>query len=123
VAVVYQNNPGPQYTTNISYTTAQVATTLGRQLSGGTRTVTIEVADPNTQFGPRITQLDIRTSKIVRLGNRRIQLNADLYNALNGSPVINFFSTYNLADGGARWRSPTQIMDGRLAKFSVQVDF
>ncbi|MBI4484904.1 MAG: TonB-dependent receptor [Acidobacteria bacterium] len=124
IAVVYQNNPGPQYTTNISYTTAQIATSLGRPLSGGTRAVTIEVADPYTQFGARITQLDVRSSKIFRLGNRRrLQLNADLYNALNGSPVINFFSTYNLADGGARWRTPTQIMDGRLAKFSVQLDF
>lgn len=124
VAVVYQNNPGPQYTTNISYTTAQVAASLGRPLSGGTRAVALEVADPFTQFGPRINQLDVRTSKIFRLsGNRRVQFNADLYNAMNGSPVINFFSTYNLADGGARWRTPTQIMDGRLAKFSLQVDF
>lgn len=124
VAAVYQNNPGPQYTTNISYTTAQIAKSLGRPLSGGTRAVTIEVADPYTQFGPRITQLDLRGSKILRLsGGRQIQVNADLYNALNGSPVINFFSTYNLADNGARWRAPTQIMDGRLAKVSVQFDF
>lgn len=124
IAVVYQNNPGPQYTTNISYTTAQVASSLGRPLSGGTRSVNIEVADPFTQFGARINQLDVRTSKIFRLrGGRRIQFNADLYNAMNGSPVINYFSTYNLADGGARWRTPTQIMDGRLAKFSLQVDF
>lgn len=124
IAVVYQNNPGPQYTTNISYTTAQVASSLGRPLSGGTRSVSVEVADPFTQFGPRISQLDVRTSKIFRLGGgKRIQVNADLYNAMNGSPVINFFSTYNLADGGARWKAPTQIMDGRLAKFSLQVDF
>jgi outer membrane receptor protein involved in Fe transport len=124
IAVVYQNNPGPHYTTNISYTSAQIEPSLGRPLSGGTRAVTIEVADPYTQFGPRIQQLDVRASKIVRLGaNRRLQLNADLYNALNSSAVINFFSTYNLADGGAEWRMPTQIMDGRLAKFSVQFDF
>jgi hypothetical protein len=124
LAVVYQNNPGPQYTTSISYTSAQVAQSLGRPLSGGTRTVAIEVADPNTQFGSRIQQLDIRGSKILRLpGGRKLQLNADLYNALNGSPVINFFSTYDLATGGASWRTPTQIMDGRLAKFSVQLDF
>ena len=124
LAVVYQNNPGPHYTTNISYTTAQIAPFLGRQLAGGTRSVTIEVADPYSQFGGRITQVDVRGSKIIRLpGRRRLQLNADLYNALNSSAVINLFSTYNLADGGARWRSPTQIMEGRLAKFSVQLDF
>jgi hypothetical protein len=114
---------GPAYTTNISYSNALIAPSLGRSLStGGART--IEVADPNTQFGPRITQFDLRTSKIFNLpGRRRLQLNADLYNVANSSHVIDFFSTYNLADGGARWRVPTQIFDGRLAKFSVQFDF
>ncbi|MGE3277133.1 MAG: TonB-dependent receptor [Vicinamibacterales bacterium] len=124
VAVVYQNNPGPQYTTNITYTNAQIQPSLGRPLSGGTRSVTVEVADPYSQFGPRLSQLDIRGTKIIRFGEgKRLQLNFDLYNALNANPVINYFSTYNLADGGARWRTPTQILDGRLAKFSVQVDF
>jgi hypothetical protein len=124
LAVVFQNNPGPQYTTNISYPNAAIQPSLGRSLSGGTRTVTIEVAEPYTQFGPRISQLDVRTTKILRLPNgRRLQFNFDLYNALNGNAVINFFSTYNLADGGAQWRTPTQILDGRLAKFSVQLDF
>ena len=86
--------------------------------------MTIEVAEPYTQFGPRLSQLDVRTTKIFRMpGNRRLQLNFDLYNALNANGVINFFSTYNLADGGARWRTPTQILDGRLAKFSLQLDF
>lgn len=124
VAVVYQNNPGPHYTTNITYTNAMIQPSLGRPLSGGTRSVTIEVADPYSQFGPRISQLDVRGTKIFRLGgDNRLQVNFDLYNALNANAVINFFSTYNLADGGARWRTPTQILDGRLAKFSVQLDF
>jgi hypothetical protein len=123
LATVFQNNPGPQYTTNIAYSNARIAPSLGRPLSGGVQQVTVEVAEPNTQFGPRITQVDVRATKIVRLGERRLQFNFDLYNALNANPVINFFSTYSLADGGARWRTPTQILDGRLAKFSVQLDF
>lgn len=124
LAVVYQNNPGPHYTTNISYSTGQIERTLGRPLAGGVRAVTVEVATPYSQFGPRITQLDIRGAKVVRLGSgRRVQLNVDLYNALNASHVINFFSTYNLADNGAGWRRPTQVFDGRLLKFSLQVDF
>lgn len=124
LAAVYQNSPGPHYTTNIAYSSALIAPSLGRPLSGGIRQVTVEVAEPYTQFGPRITQLDLRGSKIFDLpGGRRIQLNADLYNALNANAVINFFSTYNLADGGAQWRRPTQILDGRLLKFSAQVRF
>jgi hypothetical protein len=122
-AVVYQNNPGPHYTTNIAYSSALIAPSLGRPLSGGTRQVSVEVADPYTQFGPRLSQLDVRASKIVNLGSRRVQLNVDLYNALNANSVINYFSTYNLADGGARWGTPTQILEGRLLKFSAQLNF
>jgi hypothetical protein len=122
VALVYQNNPGPGYTTNITYGNAQIAPTLGRNLSVGA-TRTIQVADPNTLFGSRIPQLDIRASKFVRFGSRRVQLNADLYNVANSNHVIDYFPTYNLADQGATWKRPTQVFDGRLAKFSVQFDF
>lgn len=124
LAVVFQNNPGPQYTANIAFPNAAIQPSLGRPLSGGTRSVTIDVAEPFSLFGPRISQLDVRTTKILRLpGGQRFQFNFDLYNALNANAVINFFGTYTLADGGARWRTPTQILDGRLAKFSVQFDF
>jgi outer membrane receptor protein involved in Fe transport len=124
LAAVFQNNPGPQFTTNISYSNALIQPSLGRPLSGGTRAITIEVADPNTQFGPRISQLDLRSSKIFAIpGGRRLQFNFDVYNALNGNYTINYFSTYNLATNGVQWRTPTQILDGRLAKFSVQVNF
>jgi hypothetical protein len=124
LALVFQNNPGPQYTTNIAYSSALIAPSLGRPLSGGVQQVTLEVAEPNTQFGARISQLDVRATKIFRFGgDRRFQLNFDLYNALNANSVINFFSTYSLANAGATWRRPTQILDGRLAKLSVQVDF
>ena len=123
LAAVFQNNPGPQFTTNIAYSNALIAPSLGRSLSGNVQQVTVEVAEPNTQFGPRITQVDVRATKIVRFGSRRLQFNFDVYNALNGNAVINYFSTYSLADGGARWKTPTQILDGRLAKVSLQVDF
>jgi hypothetical protein len=123
LAVVYQNNPGPGYTTNITYSNAQIAPTLGRPLSVGS-TRTIQVAEPNSLFGPRIPQLDLRASKFVRLpGGRRVQLNADIYNVANSNHVIDYFFTYNLADRGATWKRPVQVFDGRLAKFSVQFDF
>ena len=50
-------------------------------------------------------------------------MNADLYNVANSNHVIDYFPTYNLADQGAAWKRPTQVFDGRLAKFSVQFEF
>ncbi len=117
-AAVFQSNPGPTYNANATFTTAQVAPTLGRPLSGGVRTVTVNLVSPFSQFGPRINQFDVRLSKIARLGGRRLQANVDLYNVFNASSVVNFNSTF-----GSLWLQPTQILDARLFKFSAQIDF
>ncbi len=118
VAGVFQSNPGPTYNANATFTTAQVQQSLGRPLSGGVRTVTVNLVGPFSQFGPRINQFDVRASKIASFGKRKLQANIDLYNVLNKSSVVNFNSTF-----GAAWLQPTQILDGRLVKFSLQVDF
>ena len=118
VAAVAQSNPGATFNATRTYTTAEIQPSLGRALAGGTRTVSIPLVPPFSLFGPRINQLDLRGSKIFRFGNRRLQGNVDLYNVFNSSTPVNFNSTYN-----ATWQQPTQILDGRLVKFSVQYDF
>jgi hypothetical protein len=118
VAAVVQSNPGPTVNANRTYTLAEIQPTLGRALSGGVRTVTINLVPPLSMYGDRINQFDIRGSKIFRFGRGRLQANVDLYNVLNASTPINLNSTYN-----ATWRQPTQILDARLLKFSAQFDF
>jgi hypothetical protein len=88
--------------------------------------VTVNVAPPFSLFGDRINQLDLRAGKIVRLGSRRIQANLDLYNLFNSSAVVNYnatYGTFGTATAGSIFKQPTQILDGRLVKFSVQFDF
>ena len=66
------------------------------------------------------------TSDELKFGGKRVQANFDLYNVFNASPVVTFNSTYGTfgsATAGSVYRQPTQILDGRLAKFSVQFDF
>jgi hypothetical protein len=126
VAAVYQSNPGANYNANVTYTNAQIAPSLGRSLSGGAASVTLNVVAPNSQFGDRVNQLDFRVGKIVRFGRTRLQGNLDLYNLLNASPPVTYnstYGTYGSATAGSVFRQPTQILDGRLAKFSVQYDF
>jgi Carboxypeptidase regulatory-like domain len=118
VAAVVQSNPGPTVNANRTYTLAEIQPSLGRPLSGGVRTVTINLVPPLSLYGDRINQFDLRASKIFRIGSRRVQANVDLYNVMNASTAINLNSTYN-----AVWRQPTQILDARLLKFSAQVDF
>jgi hypothetical protein len=66
----------------------------------------------------RINQLDVRMSKIIRLGSKRLQGNFDLYNVSNGSTVLNMNQTV-----GATYLQPTQILPARLFKLSLQLDF
>ena len=117
VAAVAQSNPGANYTANLTYTNAQIQPSLGRPLSGAT-TVTIPLAAPYSLYGPRINQFDLRGTKILRFGTSRIQLNVDAYNLFNVNTPVTLFGTYN-----ARWGQPTQVLDGRLMKFSAQLDF
>jgi len=119
VAAVAQSNPGANYTANLAFPSAQIQPSLGRPLSAGAATtVTVPLAKPYSLYGPRINQFDLRGTKIVRLGASRIQLNMDAYNLFNVNTPVTLFGTFN-----ARWGQPTQVLDGRLIKFSAQLDF
>jgi len=116
-AATIQSLPGPQIAATYSITSAQAAPSLGRNLSAGNATV--DLIAPGTLYGDRLNQLDFRGSKIFRFATKdRIQLNVDLYNLFNADPVLALNNTY-----GSAWQRPLQILQGRLLKFGVQVDF
>jgi hypothetical protein len=79
--------------------------------------VTTNLVEPGTLYGDRLNQLDLRFSKALQLGGLRTMVNFDLYNALNGNTVLSHNNNY------ASWLTPQSILDARLAKFSVQLDF
>lgn len=121
-AAVYQSIPGPNYSAIYTASNAQIAPSLGRNLSGGVQAVQIDLLQPlSTYFDYRINQLDLRLSKIVRAGGRKFQVNADVYNVMNGSYAL--WTNNNYGSNGLTWLRPTSTFDGRLAKFGVQYDF
>ena len=73
------------------------------------------------EYWARANQLDIRFSKIFRLGTGgryRVTINFDMANALNSSDILAFNNTY-----GPHWGAPLNIMDARLLKLSGAFDF
>jgi hypothetical protein len=98
---------------------SQVAPSLGRNLSGGLTTVMIPyLFAPNSQFMDRINQLDVRFQKNVNVGRLRLIPKFDIYNVLNASAPLAIRTQY-----GANWLQPAQILDGRLGKFEIQIQF
>ena len=120
-AAVYQSIPGPNYGAIYTYGNAQIQG-LGRPLSGNVQSLQIDLLQPLSQyFDYRINQLDLRLSKFFRSGARKFQLNADVYNVMNGSYAL--WTNNNYGTNGATWLRPTSTFDGRLVKFGVQLDF
>jgi hypothetical protein len=118
VSATLQNLPGPAYLATYAVPTAQVLPSLGRNLSGGTRTVNVPLILPQTEYEARRTQLDVRIGKIVRVGRTRVQANLDIFNALNASSVLEVNNTF-----GGQWRQPSRILDPRMAQVSVRFEF
>ena len=119
----FQSLPGPAIQAGVIYTGAQLAAALGRPFSAGaTGQKTVNVFTPNTVFGDRLNQLDIRLAKIFKIGNGTLDADFDLYNAFNSDASLALTSAYNGTNGGA-WLKPTAIIQGRIFKAGVRWDF
>jgi len=117
VSSTFQSIPGPEIAANLTATNAIVAPSLGRNLSGTTANVSVNLVEPGKMYGERLNQLDIRFGRVVRLGRTRATLNLDLYNALNVDTVTTLNNAY------ATWQRPLTVILGRFAKLGVQFDF
>jgi hypothetical protein len=118
-AVTYQNLPGIPYYATAVFSNAAIAPSLGRNLSAGSNaTVSVDLLPPMAQFEDRIQQLDFRFSRNFLISGKRVEPEFDIYNALNASPILSVNNSY-----GPAWRTPTQILAGRLLKFGLKLTF
>jgi hypothetical protein len=108
------------FVANYVATNAVVAPSLGRPLSEAAN-ATVNLLAAGEQYDERTHQLDLRFTRIFRLGRGRLQANIDLYNVLNA----NFVATRNgnYGTNGASWLRPCTILPARLLKFGGQFDF
>jgi hypothetical protein len=95
-----------------------VAQTLGRPLSGGQSSVTINLLEPNQMFRDRINEIDLHIGKLIRAGRSKTNIGIDIFNLTNSDVVLNSNTPY-----GSAWLTPTLVMPARFAKVSVQFDF
>jgi hypothetical protein len=118
-SATFQSSPGPMITAAYTARNAEIAPSLGRNLSSGANgTATVQLVPDGTLYGDRLNQVDFRLAKTFALGASRLQAAFDLYNLFNDNPVISLNNSF-----GSAWQRPTVIQVGRLAKFGVQFSF
>ena len=114
VSATWQNRVGPQILAN--RTVAALPNTLGRAPT--VASLTAALIPPGTMFSDRLNQVDARIAKSFKVGHGRIQGTVSAFNLLNANPPLTLNYTY-----GPSWLTPLKVLQGRLVKFGVQVDY
>jgi len=130
-----QNVVGPGIDALYAASNAEIVPTLGRNLGACAptgvcnATATVPLIAPQTMFDGRKNQIDLRLTKVVKLGSKlRLRANADLYNALNASGTYVLNTSYSRTNN--RWLQPISdpnvggaIMDGRFFQLSATLSY
>src|SRR5262245_852231 len=117
-SATFINVPGTPLSAMLVVPNSAIAPLLGRNLgacgaaAACNATATVTLIEPNSQFEPRQTQVDLRISKIIRMGQARLHPRFEVFNLFNASDVQTLIGVY-----GPRWLNATSILTARLFKF------
>jgi hypothetical protein len=125
VSGAIQNNAGIPITATYSASNAEIAPSLGRNLSACanatgacTARQNIELIGPSELYEDRSTLVDMRLSKTIRIGKARLEGQLDLFNIFNSNSVRLVTNTF-----GSAWQRPLGILGARMVKLGFQVQF
>jgi hypothetical protein len=118
VSGTWRSDPGSALSANYTVTNAIALPSLQRNLSSGN--VTVNLITPNSLYGARQNNLDMRLAKVLRYGRTRAQIGLDIYNVTNTDVVTTY--NQNFVAGGS-WLTPTGIQPARYVKVNAQIDF
>jgi hypothetical protein len=119
VAGTFSSRPGVPLQATAIYqpNDPTIVSTLGRPLAA-VANVTVPLIAPNTMFGDRITQMDVRFGKLLRFGRTRTNLSLDIVNLFNSNDNLAYAPLLN-----ATWPTPTQVLLPRIFRVNLGVDW
>jgi hypothetical protein len=80
--------------------------------------VTVPLVAPNTEFLPRLNQLDVSVGKWFGVGRTRVHGQIDFFNLLNASTIIEYRST-NFATPA--YQQPSSVLQARLIRVGTRI--
>ncbi|MBI4887760.1 MAG: hypothetical protein HY824_11755 [Acidobacteria bacterium] len=124
-SAIYQNFTGVPVTATWAVNNGIIANSLGRDLSAcGTNCVptsafgNVELISPGTTYEDRQQSVDLRFTRVFRVGRASLRPSLDLSNILNAGSIYAANSGF-----GSQWLIPYEISGGRLARINVQLEF
>jgi hypothetical protein len=106
---------------NFFQTNAAILAALGRPIAGGATTATLDLARPGMVYPDRLNTVDMRFTKILRIGRTRTNVGVDLYNLFNANTGTTF--NQNFGTDGSTWLRPNAILNPQYVRFNATVDF
>ena len=126
ISAIYQNLEAVEIKSEVTIFNAAIAPSLGRNLSSCAAPtgpcnarIRIDVLDRYSDFEGRITKLDVRLMRDTMIGDTRIRITVDVFNALNSAPVTTRNNRYGTT--GAGWGQPSRLMLGRLLELGTHI--
>ena len=80
--------------------------------------LTIPMVAANTEYLPRLTQVDFSFAKNFTLGGVRINPKLDIFNAFNSD---DYTSVVSYQYGAASYARPSVILQGRIIRFGADI--
>jgi hypothetical protein len=120
LSTTFRSDQGTSLAANYTVSSAEAARTLGRPLSGGAPSITVNLIEPGTAWSDRVNVFDLRVAKILRFGRMRTNVGVDIYNLMNSSAVLGYNTAFN---PGGRWLVPTSVIAPRFGKISASLEF
>jgi hypothetical protein len=108
--------PTLRYAANCTGSCTPGALVLPAMAASGVASISVPLVAPETEFTPRISQLDFSVSKSIEFGAFRVTPKLDLFNALNSD---DYTAVTTAQFGAATYMRPSTILQGRIIRFAV----
>ena len=93
---------------------------LPQLAASGVANIQVPLVAPETEYTPRINQVDFSVSKRFEFGTFRVMPKMDLFNALNSD---DYSSVATAQFGAATYKQPSVILQGRIIRIGADVSW
>jgi hypothetical protein len=110
--------PGTRYAANCTGPCTPGALVIPGLAASGAASLSVPLVAPETEFTPRINQLDLSVSKRFEFGAITVLPKLDVFNALNSD---DYTAVQTSQFNAATYKQPSTILQGRIIRFGADV--